>query len=207
MADQAELAEEIRQLKEERNAVILAHNYQLPEIQDIADFLGDSLGLSQQAAATEAHNVQTAVLAGMADAQVGTITGGTFDSSTDLDISGLLQYHRRHGKIGTVTGICPSSRYGELMIDKDQVLAFDEKQKKQNNFVNGGYFVFNRKFLRYLEDGDDCILEGEPLEKLASDGELKVFHHKGFWQCMDTHRDRTYLNEIWGKERPLWKVW
>jgi glucose-1-phosphate cytidylyltransferase len=129
------------------------------------------------------------------------------DGVTDLNINKLLQYHKSHGKIGTVTGVYPPSRYGELSIHEDQVLSFNEKQKKQNNSINGGYFVFNRKIFRYLKDDDVCIFEREPLENLASDGELKVFQHKGFWQCMDTNRDCKYLNEIWEKGDAPWKVW
>ena len=129
------------------------------------------------------------------------------DGVTDLDINKLLQYHKSHGKIGTISGVHPPSQYGELMIHKDQVLSFDEKKKRQNNSINGGYFVFNTDFFRYLEDDDNCILEREPLEKLTSDGELKAFHHKGFWQCMDTNRDYKYLTELWESGRAPWKVW
>lgn len=129
------------------------------------------------------------------------------DGVTDLDINKLFQYHKSHGKIGTVTGVHPPSQYGELTIHEDHVLSFSEKQKKQNNSINGGYFVFNRKIFRYLKDDDVCIFEREPLEKLASDGELKVFQHKGFWQCMDTSRDYKYLNEMWGKGNAPWMVW
>jgi len=140
------------------------------------------------------------------------IVGDTFmltygDGVTDLDINKLLQYHKSHGKVGTVTGVHPPSRYGELMIHEDQVFSFNEKQKKQNDSINGGYFVFNRKIFGYLKDDDSCILEREPLGKLASDEELKVLQHRGFWQCMDTNRDYKYLNEMWGKGGALWKVW
>lgn len=129
------------------------------------------------------------------------------DGVTDLDINELLRYHKNHGKVGTVTGVFPPSRYGELIIHKDQVISFNEKQKRQNNSINGGYFVFNKKFFDYLKDDDGCILEREPLEKLALNGELKVFSHEGFWQCMDTARDYKYLEELWKKESPPWKVW
>ena len=129
------------------------------------------------------------------------------DGVTDLDINELLRYHKNHGKVGTVTGVFPPSRYGELMIHEDQVISFNEKQKRQNNSINGGYFVFNKKFFNYLKDDDGCILEREPLEKLALDGELKVFSHEGFWQCMDTARDYKYLDELWKKGSPPWKVW
>ena len=129
------------------------------------------------------------------------------DGVTDLDINKLLQYHESHGKIGTITGVQPPSQYGELMINKDQVLSFNEKKERQNNSINGGYFVFKKDFFRYLEDDDDCILERAPLEKLTSDGELKAFHHKGFWQCMDTNRDYKYLVQLWDSGRAPWKVW
>ena len=129
------------------------------------------------------------------------------DGVTNLDINRLLQYHKNHGKTGTVTGVYPPSRYGELTIHKDKVLSFNEKQNKQNNSINGGYFVFKKEFFQYLKDDDDCILEREPLEKLTSDGELKAFHHKGFWQCMDTNRDYKYLNEMWDKGNAPWMVW
>ncbi len=140
------------------------------------------------------------------------IGGDTFmltygDGVTDLNIRELLNFHKSHGKTGTITGVTPPSRYGELSIHKDQVISFREKPRTQNNSINGGYFVFKKEFFRYLKDNKDCILEREPLERLAFDGELKVFHHKGFWQCMDTNRDYKYLIELWGKEKPPWQVW
>ena len=128
------------------------------------------------------------------------------DGVTDLDVNTLLQYHKGHRKIGTVTGVYPPSQYGELSIFEDHVLSFNEKKEKQDNSINGGYFVFKKEFFRYLKDDDSCILERDPLEKLASDGGLKVFSHKGFWQCMDTPRDYKYLNELWKKGQPPWKV-
>lgn len=135
------------------------------------------------------------------------------DGVTDLNINDLLNYHKSHGKIGTVTGVFPPSRYGELLIHGDQVVSFNEKplidnnNSCNNNSINGGYFVFNRKFFDYLSDSDSCILEKEPLEKLTSDGKLKVFHHRGFWQCMDTYRDYKYLTELWNSGKAPWKVW
>jgi len=93
------------------------------------------------------------------------------------------------------------------LIQGDQVVSFKEKPKDQNNSINGGYFVFNREFFNYLDNDDSCILEKKPLEKLASDGELKVFQHKGFWQCMDTYRDYKYLNDLWKRGNVPWKVW
>lgn len=129
------------------------------------------------------------------------------DGVTNLNIKSVLDFHKNHGKIGTVTGVFPPSRYGELFIEEDRVLVFDEKPHNHMNSINGGYFVFNREFLDYLQDDDNCILEREPLQKLTAKGELKVFTHKGFWQCMDTYRDYKYLNELWESGRAQWKVW
>ena len=129
------------------------------------------------------------------------------DGVTDLNIKDLLRFHMSHGKIGTVTGVFPPSRYGELLIREDRVTSFAEKPEVHVNSISGGYFVYSRKFFSYLEDDDSCVLEKEPLERLTVDGELMVFNHKGFWQCMDTHRDLKYLLELWTKGNAPWKVW
>lgn len=129
------------------------------------------------------------------------------DGVTDINIHKLLEYHKNHGKIGTVTGVSPPSRYGELLIHKDQVISFREKPKNNDNSISGGYFIYNKEFFNYLKDDDDCILEREPLEMLAKDEELQVYQHTGFWQCMDTYRDYKYLAELWEKGNPPWKVW
>ncbi|KJU82095.1 glucose-1-phosphate cytidylyltransferase [Candidatus Magnetobacterium bavaricum] len=139
------------------------------------------------------------------------IDGDTFmltygDGLTDLNIKTLLEFHKSHKKIGTVTGVSPPSRYGELVIHDDHVISFSEKPAGEEAFINGGYFVFNRKFYDYLEDDDSCILERVPLEKLVSDGQLKVFQHRGFWQCMDTYRDYKFLKELWDN-KPPWRIW
>jgi glucose-1-phosphate cytidylyltransferase len=136
---------------------------------------------------------------------------GTFmltygDGVTDLDISELIKFHKKHKKAGTVTGVFPPSRYGELLIHKDKVLSFHEKPTSQIDSINGGYFVFNRRFFKYLTS-DDTVLEKDALAALASDGELRVFKHSGFWQCMDTYRDYKYLNELWDSDNPPWRVW
>lgn len=128
------------------------------------------------------------------------------DGVADIDIKKLLEFHKSHGKIGTVTGVHPSSRFGELVVKSDIVKEFSEKPQINEGFINGGFFVFNKKFFGYLKDEDDCTLEREPLEKLASDSELMIYKHKGFWQCMDTYRDMTSLNKIWRTQSP-WKVW
>jgi glucose-1-phosphate cytidylyltransferase len=129
------------------------------------------------------------------------------DGVTDLNIKDLLEFHLSHGKIGTVTGVFPPSRYGELLIRDDRVASFAEKPETHMNSINGGYFICSKKFFSYLRDDDSCSLEKEPLEELASDGELMVFNHRGFWQCMDTYRDLKYLLELWEKDKAPWKIW
>lgn len=129
------------------------------------------------------------------------------DGVTNLDINDLLRFHESHGKIGTVTGVSPPSRYGELGIYGDQVLSFREKPHVQNAFISGGYFVFNRAFFEYLSDDESSVLEREPLEQLTLDGQLKVYQHKGFWQCMDTARDYDYLKKLWEQDHTPWEVW
>ena len=129
------------------------------------------------------------------------------DGVTNLDIRQLLAFHQSHGKIGTVTGVFPQSRYGELMIQDDRVISFDEKPSNHKNLISGGYFVFNRKIFDYLQDDEDCVLERDALARLSKDNQLKVFRHPGFWQCMDTYRDYQYLQDLWGKGGALWKKW
>jgi len=140
------------------------------------------------------------------------ITEDTFmltygDGVADVDIRKLLDFHRAHGKIGTVTGVRPPSRFGELQLESDQVVQFSEKPQVSSGFINGGFFVFNKGFFNYVSEDDTCALEGAPLEQLARDGELKVYTHTGFWQCMDTSRDLKRLRELWESGQPQWKVW
>ena len=129
------------------------------------------------------------------------------DGVTDLNIPRLIEYHRSHGKVGTVTAVSPPSRYGELIIQGKEVRAFREKPEATDSFISGGYFVFNKKFLEYLGDEDSCVLEQEPLARLAAEKELRVYDHRGFWQCMDTPRDYRYLNELWEQGNVPWKLW
>lgn len=129
------------------------------------------------------------------------------DGVIDLDVDQLLAFHRSHGKIGTVTGVFPQSRYGELLIEDDHVLSFSEKPQDHKNSISGGYFVFDKKIFKYLDNDDKCVLESDALQKLAQDGQLKVFVHDGFWQCMDTYRDYMYLQNIWNNGDAPWKKW
>ncbi|HAR97456.1 MAG TPA: glucose-1-phosphate cytidylyltransferase [Syntrophus sp. (in: bacteria)] len=140
------------------------------------------------------------------------ITGDTFmmtygDGIADVDIGKLLAFHKAHGKMATVTGINIASRFGELKIDGDSVETFSEKPQDGKGFINGGFFVFNRKILDYLTTDDLCDLEVGPLEQIAREGQLMVYKHRGFWACMDTLRDMEYLNKIWNDGRARWKIW
>lgn len=129
------------------------------------------------------------------------------DGLADIDIDALLEFHRAHGKVATVTGINPASRFGELKVRGDKVESFVEKPKTMQGQVNGGFFVFNREIFDYLSDSDDCDFEFGPLEEVARDGELMVYRHQGFWACMDTLRDMEYLNKLWTEGRAKWKIW
>ena len=140
------------------------------------------------------------------------IVGDTFmmtygDGIADVDIGKLLAFHKAHGKLATVTGINIASRFGELKIDGDSVETFSEKPQDGKGFINGGFFVFNRKILDYLTTDDLCDLEVGPLEQIAGEGQLMVYKHRGFWACMDTLRDMEYLNRLWANGMARWKIW
>jgi len=129
------------------------------------------------------------------------------DGLADIDIANLVRFHRSHGKLATVIGINPASRFGELKIEGDTVKAFYEKPDENPQVVNGGFFVFNRGVFDYLTDQDDCDFEIKAMESIAHDGQLKVYKHGGFWACMDTLRDMEYINNLWRNNIAPWKVW
>jgi glucose-1-phosphate cytidylyltransferase len=129
------------------------------------------------------------------------------DSLADVDIENLLDFHSDHGKLATVTGINPTSRFGELKIEGDKVESFREKPQNSAEFINGGFFVFRKEIFEYLSAEDQCDLEVGALERMAGDGELMVYKHKGSWACMDTVRDMDYLNDLWAANRAFWKIW
>ena len=140
------------------------------------------------------------------------LDGDTFmvtygDGVADINIEKLIKFHQENGKIGTVTGVRPSSRFGELVVEKNIVTKFHEKPQVSKGLINGGFFVFNRNFLELLSNDDNCYLERDPLERLASQGELAVFKHDGFWQCVDTYRELELLNLLWKSKNPPWKIW
>jgi glucose-1-phosphate cytidylyltransferase len=127
------------------------------------------------------------------------------DGVADIDLNALLGFHRAHGKLATVTGVRPASRFGELRLRGDLVYEFREKPQLDEGWINGGFFVFRRGALRYVDE--NSILEREPLERLAREGQLAVFRHSGYWRPMDTQRERRALEEEWASGRPPWKVW
>jgi len=129
------------------------------------------------------------------------------DGVADVDVKKLYDFHLKHGSTGTVTGVHPESKFGELIIEKDRVTNFSEKPQLKTGYISGGFFVFKKEMFRYLDRGDNCIFEGKPLNKLASDGRLMIYKHEGFWQCMDTMRDVIFLNKLWEEGKAPWKVW
>jgi glucose-1-phosphate cytidylyltransferase len=128
------------------------------------------------------------------------------DGVADVDITALLAFHRAHGRLATVTGVQPPSRFGELALDGTSVARFAEKPTGQG-LISGGFFVFDRAVLDRLSPDDGCVLERDPLESLAADGELQVFRHDGFWQCADTVRDVEHLRALWDRGDAPWRVW
>lgn len=140
------------------------------------------------------------------------ITGDTFmltygDGVADVDIEKLVRFHRRHGKIGTVTAVRAPGRFGEIEIDGSQVVEFQEKPLVAKGRINGGFFVFNRGIFDRLENNPRLVFENEPLTALASDGELMAYAHDGFWHPMDSSRDYNYLNDLWARGQAPWNTW
>jgi glucose-1-phosphate cytidylyltransferase len=129
------------------------------------------------------------------------------DGVADVNINRLLEYHRSHGKILTLTGVRPPSRFGELLISDGRVLSFEEKPQISSGMINGGFMVFNKKLLSYLTPGEDCDFEFGVLEDLAKQGEIMVYEHHGFWECVDTERDLKHLNKLWNHNNAKWKLW
>ncbi len=129
------------------------------------------------------------------------------DGLADIDIKKLVVFHNSHGKSATITGVSPLSRFGEIVAEGDNVIKFTEKPQSQQRLINGGFFVFNMDVFNYLKQDKSCVLEKGPLEDLAKDGKLTVYHHTGFWQCVDTPRDYDLLNRLWKEPNPPWKVW
>ena len=129
------------------------------------------------------------------------------DGVANIDIQKLVEFHKSHGKMATITAVHPAARFGELLISNEQnVVSFKEKPQTTKGWINGGFFVLEPEFLDLI-DGDLTVLEEDPLERAAEAGELKAYLHDGFWQCMDTMRDRNVLEELWQTDQAPWMVW
>ena len=128
------------------------------------------------------------------------------DGLSDVDIGALVRFHRAHGRLATLTAVSPPGRYGALERNGDQVTAFTEKPRGDGGRINGGFFVLSPRVINLI-DGDQTSWEGEPLEVLARRGELMAYDHDGFWQAMDTLRDKNYLEDLWQKGKAPWKRW
>lgn len=130
------------------------------------------------------------------------------DGVSAVDIGALVKLHEASGRVGTVTGVHPTSKFGEMQVSGDLVAEFNEKPTQVTGWVSGGYFAFQRSFLDdYLDDDAGLFLEAEPLQRLARDGQLSVNRHEGFWAAMDTYKDYQLLSELWAEGRAPWKVW
>jgi len=128
------------------------------------------------------------------------------DGVANGDIKRLVAFHKAHGKLATVTTVRPPARFGQITFDGDRVSSFTEKPQTGEGWINGGLFVLEPGVFDYIE-GDSTAWEREPLERLAVDGQLMAYKHEGFWQPMDTLRDKRLLNELWDSGRAPWKVW
>lgn len=127
------------------------------------------------------------------------------DGLSNIDINKLLEFHKSHGRIATVTGVHPPARFGQLTLNNDSVIGFEEKATITDSYINGGFFVFNPKIFRYYNNDSNVSLESTILPQLARDDELMCYKHDGFWACVDTPRDIEYLNELWDTTAP-WKI-
>jgi glucose-1-phosphate cytidylyltransferase len=123
------------------------------------------------------------------------------DGVADVDVNKLLSFHKSHGKMITMTAVRPAARFGELKLDGNKVVSFEEKPQMNDGWVNVGYFVIEPAFFNLI-DGDSTLLEREPLERVVSMGELMAYRHEGFWQCMDTKRDHELLESLWTQGAP-----
>jgi glucose-1-phosphate cytidylyltransferase len=129
------------------------------------------------------------------------------DGLADIDLNKLLEFHKSHDKIVTITGVHRPSRFGELFEEGGQVCSFTEKPQFSRELINGGFMVFDKEMLNYLTEDENCDFEVGPLEQLAESGQVMVYKHEGNWECMDHERDVIYLNELWKTNKAFWKIW
>ncbi len=157
------------------------------------------------------------------DTGLGTMTGGRIkqvaryigdepffltygDGVSNVDIAKEVEFHQAHGKLATMTAVHPAAHFGVLEMEKNQVNAFREKSEADVGWINGGFMIMDPKVIDYIED-DTTVFERAPLERLAAEGQLMAFKHRGFWQCMDTMRDKEKLEKLWASKKAPWKRW
>lgn len=128
------------------------------------------------------------------------------DGVTNSDINASIEFHKKHGKLATLTAVQPAARFGDVVVEGTRVSTFKEKTKDFSHYVNGGFFVFNKSIGDYLKD-DSTVLEHEPLARLAEEGQVQAFRHSGFWQCMDTYREQQILDKMYTTGQAPWKIW
>lgn len=128
------------------------------------------------------------------------------DGLSNVDIGASIEFHKEHGKLGTMTAVQPPGRFGAIDMDGQRIVRFKEKPQGDDNWVNGGYFVLSPKVINYITD-DNTYWEKEPIEQLARDNQIDAFVHEGFWLPMDTLRDKVYLDELWANGKAPWKIW
>ena len=128
------------------------------------------------------------------------------DGVADLDIKALLRFHHSHGKLATVTTVRSPARFGRIVFEGDQIAEFYEKPQAGEGWINGGFFVLNAKAIEYI-DGDETVWERDVIERLAYDGQLMGYRHYGFWSCMDTLKEKNFLEELWASGKTPWKIW
>lgn len=128
------------------------------------------------------------------------------DGVSDVDVKKLVEFHRKHGKLATLTAVHPVGRFGVLDLDGDRITTFGEKTESKTDWINGGFMILDPKVIDYIA-GDGTTFEKEPLERLSSEGQLMAYKHEGFWHCMDTLRDKQKLEEMWNSDRAPWKLW
>ncbi|MGL4367552.1 MAG: glucose-1-phosphate cytidylyltransferase [Brevinemataceae bacterium] len=127
------------------------------------------------------------------------------DGVADVDIPKEVEFHKKHGKIATMLAVQPQGRFGALRLEGTEVYDFEEKPQGDGHYINGGYFILNKKVFEYLDNSSNLIFEQEPLQNLAKNRELQAFTHNGFWQCMDNLRDKQFLEELWVADNAPWK--
>lgn len=129
------------------------------------------------------------------------------DGVSDVNINELVKFHQNHGKIGTVTAVHPPSRFGEMLIDGDEVIEFDEKPQMATGYINGGFFIFKRDLLSYLTEDIECDFEFGAMQEIVKNGQLMAYKHDAFWQCMDNVRERDYLDSLIRENKAPWIKW